>query len=210
MSAKLANFIRSNMELAETPLVPEIKLYTAREVSSEWLGGDKWRHEVKEPPPFWKFAWPGGQALARLILDRPELVAGRRVLDFGAGGGIAAIAAAKSGAAYVLASDTDENARVALQLNASRNGVVIENCRKQNPKVDMIIAGDVCYEQAMSIRVLRWLRAMAAAGTQVLLADSGRGYSPDVSDLKEIAAYDVPVKRELEDCDVRRVAVWRF
>ncbi|MCA3260581.1 MAG: methyltransferase, partial [Telmatospirillum sp.] len=158
------------------------------------------------------FAWPGGRALARLLLDQPDLAAGKHVFDFAAGGGIAAIAAAKAGASRVTACEIDAFALEALALNAAANGVVLEmaagDCLEALPAADLVLAGDVFYEKPMAARVWPWLQALAARGTAVLVADPGRAYLP-ATGLVEIACYDVPTDRDLEDREMRRTRVLR-
>nr|WP_264185702.1 50S ribosomal protein L11 methyltransferase [Roseicella aerolata] len=191
-------------------MVPEIPLHLATEITPIWQATEAWLGAEGIEPPFWAFAWPGSQAMARLILDDPARVAGKRVLDFAAGCGLAAIAAAKAGAALVEAAEIDPLAIAATRLNAALNGVAVSAldgdvvgapCRW-----DLILAGDVCYEAPMTGHILPWLRAMAAAGAEVWLADPGRAYVPREG-LAEIARLDVPVTRELEDRDNRLVRV---
>jgi predicted nicotinamide N-methyase len=170
--------------------------------------------ESNMPPPFWAFAWPGGQALARYVLDNPSTMRGKRVLDFAAGCGIAAIAAAKAGAARVMACDIDPLAQEATRLNAQLNGVTVEDAgviklEKPIKGADIILAGDVCYQQTMSAAVTRWLRFCAEAETHVLLADPGRAWVPQEG-LRELARYEVPTLLELEDTEKREVTVWEM
>jgi predicted nicotinamide N-methyase len=165
------------------------------------------------PPPFWAFAWAGGQALARYLLDRPETVAGRFVLDFGSGSGLVAIAAAKARARAVLAAEIDHFARAAIAANAALNDVVVEVMTADaidaaDPRWQVVTAGDVCYERDMTDRVIPWLRALAGAGCLVLLADPGRAYLP-TGGLLRLASYTVPTSRELEDSATRDGVVWR-
>lgn len=166
------------------------------------------------PPPYWSFLWPGSEALARVLLDRPELVAGRRVFDFGAGCGLAAIAAARAGAARVVACDTDPLAAASQQLNAALNNVEVESLTldpvgRPLAEVDFVLAGDVCYERGVAARVAAWLRQLAAAGQDVVLADPGRAYAP-TDGLEVLASFDVPTTRELESADSMRTLVWRI
>ena len=194
--------------------MPEIKLHLATEVTPLWQMTEQQFGETNLPPPFWAFAWPGGQGLARYALDHPEIVRGKRVLDFAAGCGIAAIAAHKAGAAQVMASDIDPLAEAALQMNAALNGVTVENIgviKMDRPfkGADIIFAGDVCYQQAMSVAVTRWLRLCAEAGMQVFIADPGRAWVPQEG-LVERARYVVPTSLELEDCESRNVTVWEL
>ena len=206
-------FIREQTVLTATQLVPEIFLYQGTEITPIWQQTEYWLRLTNTSPPFWAFAWPGGQALARFILDNPDRVRGRRVLDFAAGCGLAAIAAAKSGTKQSTGCDIDPLACQAMQLNAAANQVRIDtvgelDLDKPYKKADLILAGDVCYQQAMSNRVLRWLRSSATAGAEVWLADPGRAYAP-ADGLIELGRYEVPVSRELEDRDVRETVIWQ-
>jgi predicted nicotinamide N-methyase len=164
------------------------------------------------PPPFWAFPWVGGQALARYLLDHPDVVRGRRVLDFASGSGICAIAAARSGAQGVTAAEIDVFAGAAIQANAATNGVTvavrIEDLVGRDEGWEVVLAGDVCYERPMSERVMAWLRQLAARGALVLLGDPDRPYRPREG-LVALAVYDVPASRELENQDMRRTWVWR-
>jgi predicted nicotinamide N-methyase len=206
-------FIAAQTEIARPALVPEIALHLATEITPIWQATEAWLGDEGIEPPFWAFAWPGSQAMARLILDHPAHVAGRRVLDFAAGCGLAAIAAARAGAATVEAAEIDPLALAATRLNAALNDVVVATpdgdvvgspCRW-----DLILAGDVCYEAPMTRHILPWLRAMAAAGAEVWLADPGRAYVPR-DGMVELARFDVPVTRELEDRDHRLVTICRL
>jgi predicted nicotinamide N-methyase len=178
----------------------------------------EWRAAAPQPPPFWAFAWPGSQALAHYLLGEPALIQGRRVLDFGSGGGLAAIAAASLGAARVLACDLDPLASVAQRLNAQLNDVTFErtceNLLERDPAdlavdVDVLLAGDVCYDRASSERIIGWLRRLAACGTLVLLADPGRSYAPTAG-LELLATYDVPTLSELESVEHKLTQLWRL
>jgi predicted nicotinamide N-methyase len=200
-------FVRRNTMVAAPPLVPEIRLHLATEATEEILA----RSAV--PPPFWAFAWAGGQALARYLLDHPETVGGRTVLDFGAGSGLVAIAAAKAGARSVLAAEIDRFAAAAIAANAEVNGVAISvtTCDvigTTDPRWDVVVAGDVCYEQPMAERAASWLRALAGNGKVVLLADPGRAYLP-AGGLSERARYLVPTSREIEDREACDSVVWQ-
>jgi predicted nicotinamide N-methyase len=164
------------------------------------------------PPPFWAFAWAGGQALARYILDHREAVAGRRVLDFAAGSGIVAIAAAMAGASEVTANDIDAFCGAAVEANAAANGVEVcftaQNLLDADPpEVDVICAGDICYEKPLAEAVMAWLRAARRQGTQVLVGDPGRTYFPREG-LTKLAEYQVPTTRELEDIEIKRTGVY--
>jgi predicted nicotinamide N-methyase len=208
-----ADFIRAHTAVAHSPLVPEIALYLATEITPIWQASEAWLARRNIAPPFWAFAWPGGQALARLLLDEPGRVAGRRVLDFAAGCGIGAIAAARAGAARVEAAEIDPLAVAAARLNAGLNRVAVETLAADLVgapcRWDTVLAGDVCYEAPMTRRILPWLRGLAAAGAEVLLADPGRAYLPDEG-LAPVARYAVPTTRELEDREERAVTIHRL
>jgi predicted nicotinamide N-methyase len=209
-----AAFVTNNTAPGHPPLVPEIVLRLATEVTPLWLETEASLAETGLPPPFWAFAWPGGQALARLLLDRPDLAAGRAVLDFAAGCGVAAIAAALAGAAPVTASEIDPFAAAALALNAAANGAGITVAHRDvltgpSDGYDLILAGDVCYERPMAERVLPWLGAAASAGATVLLADPGRAYMPRHG-LTEIARYDVPTPLDLENRALMTTRIYRY
>ncbi len=206
-------FIRAHTAIARPPFVPEVALYLATEMTPIWQASEDWLRETGIEPPFWAFAWPGGQALARLILDRPAAVAGRRVLDFAAGCGIAAIAAVQAGAASVEAAEIDPLAIAACRVNAALNGVALilpEGDVVGAPcRWDIILAGDVCYEAPMTAHILPWLRAMAAAGAEVWLADPGRAYLPREG-LSPLGSFRVPTSLELEDRAERVVTIARL
>jgi predicted nicotinamide N-methyase len=205
------DFIRRNTVPGTAPLVPEISLHLASEITPIWQATEDWLNAHAVNPPFWAFAWPGGQALARHVLDNPGVAAGKRVLDFAAGGGIAAIACARAGAALVEAAEIDDLASAAIRLNAAANGVgvtVVESdvvgsaCRW-----DLILCGDVCYEAPMTGHIMPWLREMARMA-DVWIADPGRAYLPKAG-LSEIARYRVPTLLELEDRVERDVVLYR-
>lgn len=204
------DFILAQTTVAQAPLVPEIALHLATEITPIWQASEAFLAENGVEPPFWAFAWPGGQALARAVLDTPEMVRGLRVLDFAAGCGIAAIAAARSGAAHVEAAEIDPMAAEAVRLNAALNGVTVESLAEdvvgQPPRWDVILAGDVCYEAPMTAHILPWLRAMAAAGVRVLLADPGRAYLPREG-LEPLSRHAVATSLELEDRTLREVTI---
>jgi predicted nicotinamide N-methyase len=214
MTVAASEFIRQQTAVTAASLVPEIKLYLAAEVTPLWQMAEEQFKQTGMPPPYWAFAWPGGQGLARHILDNPALVKGRRVLDFAAGCGIAAIAAMKMGAKHAMAIDIDPVAEAAAQMNAEMNGVNVDvrstiDMNKAYAGADLILAGDVCYQQMMSTTIVRWLRMCAEKGTRVLLAEPGRAYVPHEG-LKEIARYEVPTSRDLEDSDSRIVTLWEM
>ena len=209
-----AIFIRRNTAITAPPLVPEIRLYLATEVTPIWHATESSLARSGLPPPYWAFAWAGGQALARYLLDHPETVAGREVLDIGSGSGIVAIAAAKAGAASVLAAEIDHFAAAAIAANAALNEVAIAVTTADvlgtcDPRWEVVTAGDVCYERPMAERVTAWLRVLAARGSLILLGDPGRAYLPRYG-MQERARYLVPTSRELEDRDSRDGVVWEM
>lgn len=217
-------FILANTVIATPPLVPELRLRLASAVVPIWQATERALEEIGVEPPYWAFCWPGSQALARLLLDEPARVRGRCVLDFACGCGIAAIAAARAGGQAV-ANDIDALALRAVAINARLNGAAVAveagdllaqpptaaasaaapACREASR---LILAGDVCYHQPMAERCLGWLRARAAAGDEVLLADPGRAYLPTTG-LEPVARYQVPTSRDLEDADSRTCTIWR-
>ena len=206
-------FIRTQTALVAPPLCPELVLHLATEATPLWEATEAFLEESGLPPPYWAFAWPGGQATARHLLDAPDLVRGLRVLDLGAGSGIGAIAAARAGAASVVAADIDPLSVRAIRMNAAANGVVVEATTDDlvggDPTAfDLVLAGDVCYERPMAGRVTAWLRAIAASGRTVLLADPGRTYLPS-DGLVGLARYTVPTSLELEDREERETVIWR-
>ncbi len=205
-------FILANTRLQAPPHTPELYLHLADEVTPIWRLTEEALAELGLPPPFWAFAWAGGQALARYVLDRPELVAGRRVLDFASGSGIVGIAAARAGAAHVLCADIDGFCAEAAALNAAANGVAVETTDVDlldaaPPAVDVLLAADICYEKPLAARVMAWLALAPAAGTTVLIGDPGRSYFPRTG-LVKLAEYQVATTRELEDSAVKQTAVW--
>ena len=205
-------FVRDNTEIKTPPLVPEIALHLATEVTPIWQATEESLSRGPVPPPFWAFAWAGGQALARYILDHPETVAGREVLDIGSGSGIVAIAAAKAGAARVVAAEIDPFAAAAIALNAPLNGVIVrvetrDLLDRAAAGWGAALAGDICYEEPMSSRAIALLRRIAARGRLALLGDPGRAYLPREG-LVELARYEVPTSRELEDREAREGVVW--
>ena len=206
-------FVRRNTEIARPPLVPEIALHLATAMTPIWQATEEELARGAVPPPFWAFAWAGGQALARYLLDNPDVVAGREVLDIGSGSGIVAIAAAKSGAARVVAAEIDPFAAAAIALNAALNGVSVavetRDLLDRGPAGwEVALAGDICYEEPMSSRAMSLLRRIAARDRLALLGDPGRAYLPR-SGLIELARYEVPTTRELEDREAREGVVWR-
>jgi predicted nicotinamide N-methyase len=206
-------FIRDNTRLLPVPHAPEISLYTADEATELWQRTEDELGEIGLPPPFWAFAWAGGQALARYILDNPEIVAGKRVLDFASGSGLVAIAAARAGALRVEACEIDDFAIDAMAINALENGVVVEP--RQGDLVgldegwDVVLAGDVSYERDMAARVTDWLDGLRQRGALVFIGDPGRSYLAK-DRLEALAEYRVPVTRSLEDAEIKVSKVWRF
>lgn len=208
------SFIRKNTELLDCPLIPEINLHLASEIVPIWQLTEEELSEKGVPPPFWAFAWAGGQALSRFILDHPEWVRGKSVLDFAAGSGIVAIAAAQAGATSVLAADIDPFAVAACRLNANANSQTIsatENNLLTNTdqRWDVILAGDICYEQPLAQQVESWLSGHVSKGSKVLIGDPGRTYLPK-QNLRQLISYAVKTTRELEDMDVRNTTVWEL
>lgn len=209
-----AQFIRQNTRLTATPLVPEIRLYVASEMLPIWQMTEDEMQQAGLAPPFWAFAWAGGQAMARYLLDHPQNVAGKRVLDFGAGSGLAGIAAMLAGAAFVTAAEIDPIAICAIRSNAEANGVRLTPVQKDlvggaNPGWDVVLAADVCYEGPASERIMAWLHDLALAGVVVLMGDPGRTYFPKTG-LEKLISYAVRTTTELEDTDVRNTSVWRL
>lgn len=205
-------FILANTRLQAVPHAPEISLWLADEITPIWRLTEEELGELGLPPPFWAFAWAGGQAVARWLLDTPSEVAGKTVLDFATGSGLVGIAALKAGAASVLGTDIDPFCAAAVALNAEANGVTMGFTDRNlldapPPPVDVICAGDVCYEGPMTEQVLGWLDLARANGTRVLIGDPGRTYFPR-SGLDFLAEYRVPTTRELEDQEIKRSAVW--
>lgn len=210
----VAAFIRANTMRLSPPLVPEIVLHLAAESLPIWQKTEDELGELNVPPPYWAFAWAGGQALSRYLLDNPALVAGRRVLDLGAGSGLQAIAAAKAGAARVLAADIDRLALVACRLNAETNGVALDVAadnllaRAPDPAWDVVLVGDLYYERQLADAVTAYIDAAAHNGSLILIGDPQRSYFPRTK-FEAVAEYQVPVTRELEDAEIKRTAVWR-
>lgn len=207
------NFIRANTALIAPPHVPEIALHLADEAHELWHRTEEELEEIGLPPPFWAFAWAGGQGLARHVLDHPHRVAGRRVLDFASGSGLVAIAAMKAGAAHVLAADIDPFCAAAIALNAAENGVAVdftaEDLVGRPGDWDVVLAGDVFYDRGFAERLLPWFAALKATGAEILVGDPGRAYLPKTG-LDRLATYEVPVTRALEDSEVKRTTVWRL
>ena len=213
MISDIPAFIRENTRVLAPSHVPELALHLADDAVSLWELTEERLGELGLPPPFWAFAWAGGQAHARYVLDHPEAVRGKSVMDVASGSGLVAIAAMKAGAASALAIDIDAFASHAAILNAELNGVAVE-VSDADPvgrptEADVILVGDLFYDRDLAPRVLAWLIAMQAEGKTVLIGDPGRTYLPREK-LEQIAAYDIPVTRALEDAEVKRAAVWRL
>jgi predicted nicotinamide N-methyase len=209
-----ARFIKANTKLLPVPLAPEIRLHLAEESMPIWQKTEDELGRMNVPPPWWAFAWAGGQALARHLLDNPALVGGRSVLDLGAGSGLTAIAAAKAGAASVLAADIDPYALVAIALNAEANGVVVQTTGADllaaaPSAYDTVLVGDMFYERPLAERALAFIEAARNAGADILVGDPRRSYFPR-DKFKQIAEYNVPVTRDLEDMEIKHTAVWQL
>ncbi len=214
MIADRAAFIRANTTVMAPPLVPEISLHLAHEAVPLWQKTEEELGEMGLPPPFWAFAWAGGQALARHVLDDPSLVAGKRVLDLAAGSGLVGIAALKAGAAGALAADIDGFSLAAIRLNAALNAVALEVTGEDllaaaPPACEVILVGDLFYEKGLAERVLSWLAAAEEQGIPALIGDPGRSYLPR-GELTKLGQYRVEVTRDLEDAEIKMTSVWRL
>jgi len=207
-----AAFIQAHTILAHAPLVPEIMLHLATEITPIWQASETWLQQANIEPPFWAFAWPGGQALARHVLDHPETVRDRRVLDFAAGCGIAAIACAMAGAAKTEAAEIDAMAVAAILANARANHATVctlaEDVVGRPCRWDLILCGDVCYEAPMTKHIMPWLRRMAKV-CEVWIADPGRAYLP-AHGLVLLGEYAVPTSLELEDRTLRTTRLYQM
>lgn len=210
--------IRAYTELRSPAIVPEVRLHLARDMLALWQHSEValYARAVASgdtPPPYWAFAWPGGQALARYILDRRSEFAGKCLLDFGSGSGLVAIAAALAGAEPVIAAEIDAGARTVMEINATANSVFIEAIEYDiigaNGRWQIICAGDMWYERPLAERLTAWLRRLATEGTEVLIGDPGRSYFP-VSGVVKLASYEIPTSREIEDRDIRETSVYRL
>ncbi|ALA17412.1 MULTISPECIES: methyltransferase [Chelatococcus] len=208
-----AAFVRTHTRLLPVPHAPEIVLHVADEATALWEKTEEELGAMGLPPPFWAFAWAGGQALARYILDHPAIVTGKRVLDFASGSGLVAIAAARAGAAQVDACDIDTFAAAAIAVNAEANGVALtvrqDNLVGTDEGWDCVLAGDICYERDLAAAVTDWLSRLAARGATVLIGDPGRSYLARER-LAALATYEVPVTRALEDNEIKKTSVWAF
>ncbi len=207
-----AAFVLENTRPERAALVPEFTLQLATEITPIWQASELALRQANIEPPFWAFAWPGGQALARLILDNPSRIAGRRVLDFAAGCGLAACAAHRAGASRVEAAEIDRLAQAAIRLNAAANGAVVEvlegDLVGSDCRWDIVLCGDVCYEAPMTRHILPWLRRLAQTA-EVWVADPGRAYLPQAG-LEPLARFTVPTSLELEDREEREVVIYRL
>ncbi len=212
-AAAKRDFVVANTRLVAPPLTPEIRLRLADEAVPIWRKTEEELGAMGLPPPFWAFAWAGGQALARYALDHPALVRGKRVLDFGSGSGLVAISAALAGAAEAQASDIDAFAVAAIEANAGENGVAVaarlEDLVGADEGWDAVLAGDVSYEKEMAEAVTAWLASLARRGAAVLIGDPRRTYLA-LDRLETVIEYRVPVTRELEDSEIKRTGVYRF
>ena len=205
-------FLHAHTQVAHHPFVPEIALHIAREVVPIWQAMEVWQGSNNLPPPYWAFCWPGGAALTRYVLDHPDVVRGKRVLDFAAGCGVTAIAAAMNGA-MATAADIDLVAAQVIPRNATLNNVnvavvTLDVTEGADDGWDVVLAGDVCYERPMAGQVFGWLRRNAAAGATVLMADPGRDYLPKEG-LERVAQYTVPTTMDLEKDPSRSTTVYR-
>lgn len=206
-------FILQNTGIMAPPHVPEVRLHLADEAHNLWLKTEEELEDIGLPPPFWAFAWAGGQGLARYVLDHPACVVGKRVVDFASGSGLVAIAAMIAGAAKVLAADIDPWTGAAIALNAGLNEVTVGYTQDDlvggRIEADVLLAGDVFYDQAFAATLVPWFERLAGEGTDVLVGDPGRAYLPK-DRLEQLAVYQVPVTRALEDSEVKKTTVWRF
>jgi predicted nicotinamide N-methyase len=206
-------FIRANTALSAPPHVPEVPLHLADEAHQLWEKTEEELAEIGLPPPFWAFAWAGGQGLARYVLDHPEVVRGRRVLDFAAGSGLVGIAAMKAGAAEVIAADIDPFTEAAMRLNAAANDVAVQpivaDLIGTDDGWDVLLAGDIFYQRDIVDRLVPWFAVLRVRACEIIVGDPGRAYLPEER-LEQLAEYRVPVTRALEDTEVKRTVVWRF
>lgn len=206
------DLVRRRTTLQAPPAVPELLLHLGEDITGAWEDLERELGQGAMPPPFWAFAWLGGQAVARYLLDRPQEVAGRSVLDLATGSGLCALAAVRAGAGPVRAVDIDGYAVVAARLNAEANGLAlqveqVDLLDAPPPAVQVLLAGDVCYDREMTDRVVPWLRAAAGSGTRVLLGDPGRHYLPQTGTTL-LTSYEVPTTRDLEGVLVKTVRVY--
>jgi predicted nicotinamide N-methyase len=211
--ANLRAFVRRQTRLVPVADLPRIRLHLADDVTTVWQRAGALLGETDASLPYWAFAWSGGLAVARYLMDHPDEVAGRRVLDVASGSGLCAIAALQAGAASVHAIDIDPLSAAAVAVNGRANGVrigfTLGDATTISPSAgDVILAGDICYEEGMAARLLAWLRSAASDGARVLLGDPGRTYLPD--GLTRVATYRVRSSREIEEADTKEAAVYMF
>ena len=209
-----ARFIRANTSVMAPPLVPEVRLHLAHEAVPLWQKTEEELGEMGLAPPFWAFAWAGGQALARHVLDHPDIVRERTVIDLASGSGLVGIAAMKAGAARVLAADIDGFSLEAIALNAAINDVALDVTgedllTRPAPSCDVILVGDLFYEKDLAARVLSWLEEAESRGITALIGDPGRSYLPREK-LSKLGEYRVKVTRDLEDAEIKVTSVWRL
>lgn len=210
---RAAAFIRDNTVILSPPLVPELSLHLAEESLPIWLKTEEELNKANIDPPYWAFAWAGGQAVGRYILDEPGLVAGKHVLDLGSGSGLVAIAALRSGASSATAADIDPLAATAARLNGGLNGVTLQTTAhdllaEPPAAYDVILVGDLFYEATLARRVMAFIDAAAARGAQILVGDPQRSYFP-IDRFERLTEYTVPVSRQLEDAEIKQTAIWR-
>lgn len=213
MKTDPVRFILDNTTILPPPHVPEIRLHLADEAHDLWLKTEEELEEIGLPPPFWAFAWAGGQGLARYVLDHPETVAGKRVVDFATGSGLVAIAAVQAGATSVRAVDIDPWTEAAVGLNSRLNSAEIDFSAADiigtAIDADTLLAGDVFYDKSFADRLIPWFEALVEAGVDVIVGDPGRSYCPRER-MQALATYAVPVTRALEDAEVKKTTVWGF
>jgi predicted nicotinamide N-methyase len=213
MKTDPTRFILDNTSIMTPPHVPEIRLHLADEAHDLWLKTEEELEEIGLPPPFWAFAWAGGQGLARYVLDHPESISGKRVIDFASGSGLVAIAAYKAGAKSVLAVDIDPWTSAAIELNSQLNDSKItfssEDIIGTAIDADMLLAGDVFYDKSFADRLIPWFETLTKSNVTIIVGDPGRSYCPRER-MQPLATYEVPVTRALEDAEVKKTTVWRF
>ena len=213
MKTEPRRFIADNTSVMAPPHVPEIRLHLADEAHDLWLKTEEELEAIGLPPPFWAFAWAGGQGLARYVLDHPEAVREKSVVDFASGSGLVAIAATRAGAASVLAADIDRWTETAIELNSRLNDVEIvftgRNLVGEDIGADVLLAGDVFYDKSFAEALIPWFTRLAGKGKTVIVGDPGRSYCPR-DRMEPLSTYEVPVTRALEDSEVKRTTVWRF
>ena len=213
MASDRAALIREQTNVVAAPLVPELSLHLITESCPLWRASEAEAEALGLPLPYWAFCWPGGQALARVVLDSSKLVRHKRVLDFGSGGAVEALAAMRAGAASALAADIDPFAQTAAELNAKLNAVALETTTEdligRAGEWDVILAGDVLYDRALTAKVMVWLRAEAARGVEVLLGDPNRGWL-DASGLELLASYMAAFDGDLSGRALKETRVWRL